>query len=221
LPRAWVLLCRGCFHGFESSLAGQTSREVAHNSGGIAEPQEKSSKRLNSLDSLPHQSGNGLAEKCAHSGFEEPNIHNDQRLAALPKMDRKALLTLWQELFSKPANPALRREVLIPILAYRLQEKAYGGLKAPAIRQLRTLVEDEALGRKMVGFPALRTKPGTRMVREWNGKLHEVSVLADGYEYSGRTYRSLSVIARAITGTRWSGPAFFGIKRHAKKGADE
>ncbi len=134
-------------------------------------------------------------------------------------MNRKDLLVFWQKLFDKPASPALRREVIVPILAYRLQEKAYGGLKASVAKQLRTLVEGEPNGRKQVGFSAMRTKVGTRMVREWKGKLHEVSVLPEGYEYNGQTYRSLSVIARAITGTRWSGPAFFGIKGCAKKEA--
>jgi hypothetical protein len=128
-------------------------------------------------------------------------------------MDRKDLLALWQKLFGRPASSALRREVMVPILAYRLQEMAYGGIKASVAKQLRALIEDEANGRKLIGIAPIRTKTGTRMVREWNGKLHEVSVLRDGYEYSGKTYRSLSVIARTITGTRWSGPAFFGLKK--------
>ena len=65
----------------------------------------------------------------------------------------------------------------------------------------------------------IRPKPGTRFVREWQGKLHEVAVLADGYEYNDRIYRSLSEIARYITGTRWSGPAFFGLRRRGQKKA--
>lgn len=80
-------------------------------------------------------------------------------------MARKDLLVLWQKLFNKPASPALRREVIVPILAYRLQEKAYGGLKASVVRQLRALVENEPNGPKQVGFPAMRAKVGTRMVR--------------------------------------------------------
>jgi hypothetical protein len=134
-------------------------------------------------------------------------------------MDRKDLLALWQKLFGRPASHALRREVMVPILAYRLQEKAYGGLKASVARHLGALVEVEPNGRKQIGFPAICTKAGTRMVREWNGKLHEVLVLPDGYEYRGKTYRSLSVIARTITGTRWSGPAFFGLKKRSSERA--
>jgi hypothetical protein len=172
-----------------------------------------------SLDSLPDQSGNGLPENAAISGPGrnpiKPSI--DQELAALPKMDRRGRLALWEQLFGKPPNPAIRLEVMVPVLAYRLQEKAYGGLKPSVARQLRALIGDDSNGRKPARLSSMRTKPGTRIVREWNGKLHEVTVLPDGYEYNGQTYRSLSVIARTITGTRWSGPAFFGIRRRQRK----
>jgi hypothetical protein len=130
-------------------------------------------------------------------------------------MDRKSLAALWEELFGKSASPTMKREVLIPILAYRLQENAYGALRPSVARQLRAIVEDESNG----GSQFICTKAGTRMVREWNGKLHEVTVAADGYEYNNRIYRSLSEIARYITGTRWSGPAFFGLKKRDPKRA--
>ena len=143
----------------------------------------------------------------------------DDRLAALPRMNRKALQGLWERLFSKPPNPSLRREVLIPIIAYRLQEMALGGLKGSTDKQLRALAEDGSQGSKLIEGLTLRHKAGTRYVREWQGKLHEVSVLPEGYEYNGRVYRSLSEIARAITGTRWSGPAFFGLKRGTERAA--
>jgi hypothetical protein len=130
-------------------------------------------------------------------------------------MDRKALASLWEELFGKSASPTMKREVLIPILAYRLQENAYGGLKPSVARKLKAIVEDGANGNAQ----SISTKAGTRMVREWNGKLHEVAVVADGYEYNNRIYRSLSEIARYITGTRWSGPAFFGLRKRDPKRA--
>lgn len=132
-------------------------------------------------------------------------------------MNRKALQGLWERLFLKPPNPSLRRELLIPIIAYRLQEMALGGLKGSIDKQLRALAEDGSQGSKLIERLTLRHKAGTRYVREWQGKLHEVSVLPGGYEYNNRTYRSLSEIARTITGTRWSGPAFFGIKRRSKE----
>ena len=147
----------------------------------------------------------------------EPPLN--QRLAALPKLERKALQALWQRLFLKLPNPALRREVLVPIIAYRLQELAFGGLKAAAERQLLAFAQAGSQGSKLVGGLTLRPKPGTRFVREWQGKLHEVSVLPDGYEYNDRTFASLSEIAREITGTRWSGPAFFGLRRRGQEKA--
>jgi hypothetical protein len=144
-------------------------------------------------------------------------ISLNQQLAALPKMDRKALQALWQQLFDKPPSPFLRREVLIPILAYQLQEVDCGGIKASVERRLLDLAPIGPSGRQNNSLH--RPKPGTHFVREWQGKLHEVSVLPDGYEYNDHTYGSLSEIARTITGTRWSGPAFFGLHRRAKERA--
>ena len=141
----------------------------------------------------------------------------NQQLTALPKMERKALQALWERLLQKPPNPALRREILVPIIAYRLQEAAFGGLKGSIERQLFALAQDGPQGHKLLEGLARRHKAGTRFVREWQGKLHEVSVLTEGYEYNGHIYRSLSEIARKITGTRWSGPAFFGLKRRGKE----
>jgi len=140
----------------------------------------------------------------------------DDKLAALPQMSRKDLQALWAKLFDKPPNPSLRREILIPILAYRLQELALGGLKAAVERRLCDFTQS---GSNRNQTSLLRPKPGTRFVREWQGKLHEVSVLPDGYDYNDRTFASLSEIAREITGTRWSGPAFFGLRRCGKEKA--
>jgi hypothetical protein len=130
-------------------------------------------------------------------------------LAQLPAMDRKELQQHWRELFGREPNPGLRRDLMIPILAWRAQEKAFGGLKESTVRMLREL----ALGIAGEAQAVYRPRTGTRYVREHNGKLHEVTVLDDGFEYGGESYRSLTEIARAITGTKWSGPAFFGLKR--------
>jgi hypothetical protein len=132
-------------------------------------------------------------------------------------MDRTALQALWTKLFDKPPSPSLRREVLIPILAYQLQELAFGGLKPSVERRLREIAQAGSSGHAEGSFRP--PKPGTRFVREWQGKLHEVSCLPDGYEYNNRTFTSLSEIAREITGTRWSGPAFFGLRGRKKKRA--
>jgi hypothetical protein len=130
-------------------------------------------------------------------------------MAQLPGMDRKELQQHWKELFGREPSPRLRRDLMIPILAYRAQEKAFGGLKESTVRLLREL----ALGIATEAQAAYRPRTGTRYVREHNGKLHEVTVLDDGFEYEGQSYRSLTEIARVITGTKWSGPAFFGLKR--------
>jgi hypothetical protein len=137
-------------------------------------------------------------------------------LEQLPTMDRKALLKLWRDLFDRVPSPALRRETLIPILAYRIQEQAFGGLKESTARKLRELAEDRAGDAKPLQS-SLRPKAGTRYVREYNGKLHEVTVLDAGYEYEGTIYRSLTEIAKVITGSKWSGPAFFGQRRARKE----
>jgi hypothetical protein len=139
----------------------------------------------------------------------------DHLLEQLLTMERKELLKLWRDLFDRVPSPALRRETLIPILAYRIQEKAFGGLKVSTVRKLRELADESVVGDKPVQ-KNLRPKIGTRYVREHAGKLHEVTVLEATYEYEGTTYRSLSEIARTITGTKWSGPAFFGLKRRAR-----
>jgi hypothetical protein len=137
----------------------------------------------------------------------------DRLLDQLPMMKRAELRKLWRNLFDREASPQIRRETLIPILAYRVQEKAFGGLKEPTARKLRELADDYSNVRKS-GAPAmLRPKVGTRYIREHQGRLHEVTVLESNYEYEGNTYGSLTEIAKIITGAKWSGPAFFGLRR--------
>ncbi len=139
----------------------------------------------------------------------------DRLLEQLPTMERKALLKLWRDLFDRVPSRALRREMLIPILAYRIQERAFGGPKESTARKLREIAVEHAGGAKPVQI-SFRPKIGTRYVREFQDKLHEVTVLESGYEYKDKTHRSLTEIAKVITGTKWSGPAFFGLKRKAR-----
>jgi hypothetical protein len=140
----------------------------------------------------------------------------DRRLAQLPAMDRRALEKLWHDLFDRAPSPALRRETLIPILAYRIQEKAFGRLRESTARKLRKLAEEPA-GSPRPLLDAMRPKIGTRYVREYHGQLHEVTVLDSGYDYQGNVYGSLTEITQVITGAKWSGPAFFGLKRKVRK----
>jgi|SRR5581483_5981325 len=139
------------------------------------------------------------------------------QLENLPKMSKAELLTLWQKLFKTTAPAKLRRELLVRILAYRIQEQAFGGLSNSVRRRLRQLAA--ALeSNPCAALPNVRPiKPGTRLIRQWQGKTHQVTVGEGEYEYGGRRYGSLSEIARVITGTRWSGPLFFGLKGNASK----
>jgi hypothetical protein len=137
-------------------------------------------------------------------------------VAELPRLPKIRLLAIWQELLAKPAPPRIRRELMIPILAYRIQENAFGGLKKETFARLRKLAQ-ELEKHRSGSCLANRIKPGTRLLRLWQGTTHEVTVSNGGYLYRGKRYKSLSVIARQITGTRWSGPLFFGLRNQPSR----
>jgi hypothetical protein len=145
-----------------------------------------------------------------------PAIPEEQvlpRLAALQTASAAELRDQWRALFGREP-PLFNRPYLVSRLAYRVQELAYGGLRPETRARL------EALGEQLDGGNVVlrrvradsRPLPGTRLVREWQGVQHVVTVRADGFEYEGRPYRSLSAVARHITGTRWNGWTFFGLK---------
>jgi hypothetical protein len=135
------------------------------------------------------------------------------QIAALKGMPAPVLKGRWRELFDTEPPPYNRR-FLESRLAYRIQELAYGGLKPETIERLRALGQQLDGGnisiRKQRGDP--RPIAGTQLIREWQCIEHCVTVRADDYEYAGRPYKSLSAVARAITGTRWNGWVFFGLK---------
>lgn len=135
------------------------------------------------------------------------------RLAALKTTPTPVLKEQWRKLFSSEP-PAYNRRFLESRLAYRIQELAYGGLKPVTIERLEALAAgiDDGGGRGRRKRAAGRPVAGTRLIREWRGVEHTVTVTADGYEWQGRPYTSLSAIANAITGTRWNGLVFFGLK---------
>jgi hypothetical protein len=135
------------------------------------------------------------------------------RLAALKTMSVKELKAEWRKLFGAEA-PNNSRPFLELRLAYRIQELAYGGLSKTTVRILDALA-DEYRGisvKKPTLVDPRKPIAGTKLVREWAGVEHTVTVLRDGFEYEGRRYKSLSAIARAITGTRWNGWRFFGLR---------
>ena len=136
----------------------------------------------------------------------------ENRLALLPGMSKVQLLALWKQLFSFAPPRQCRRGLLIKFLAHRLQEQAYGGLSPAARKRLTELARKFETNPKAKLSSASRIKPGTRLIRDWRGQSHRVTVLENGYEYAGKRYSSLSQVARLITGTRWSGPLFFGLR---------
>ena len=138
----------------------------------------------------------------------------EQEIAALPSMNLVQLQAKWRSRLKEGLPAHIRKQMLVPMLAYKLQEQAYGGLKPQMKRKLRELASGlnrDSKAASRLGDP-IRIKPGTRLIRQWEGKAHQVTVSQSGFEYEGENYKSLSVIARLITGTRWSGPLFFGLK---------
>jgi hypothetical protein len=134
------------------------------------------------------------------------------QLAALKSAPVGDLKRKWRELFESEPPPYNRR-FLENRLAYRIQELAYGGLSAKTLERLDALADElEGKGSKRRGSLQNRPIAGTRLIREWHGVEHSVTVRQEDFEYQGRPYKSLSAIARAITGTRWNGLVFFGLK---------
>jgi hypothetical protein len=130
----------------------------------------------------------------------------EARLAELESGSREALLPIWREVMKRPVPKRISREMLVRILAWQIQAQAIGGYDASTRRRLK----QAAKGR--VTPPASASlKPGARLVREWNGISHTVDIVEGGAIWQGQRYRSLSAVARAITGARWSGPRFFGL----------
>ena len=134
-------------------------------------------------------------------------------IAALATLPMPTLKERWRELF-KTEPPAFNRQYLISRLTYRIQELAYGGLSLATTARLDAIAADHKYVDREAARKRMPDRPvsGTRLVREWQGVEHGVTVLEDGFEYRGRPYKSLSAVARAITGTRWSGPLFFGLR---------
>lgn len=139
---------------------------------------------------------------------------NVPKLEDLSYLPRAGLVAVWQELFRNSPPKKTSRELLISAIAWEIQARRHGGLKPKIQRRLERLAEElKGNGKPHALNPTPRFRPGTRLVREWQGEAHRVTVLEDGFEYREARYASLSHIARKITGTRWSGPAFFGLRK--------
>ena len=141
-----------------------------------------------------------------------------QMLQALPALSVEELRKEWRRLY-RSLPPRLSRDLLVRAIAHRIQELRYGGLSKATSRKLAALAQARRSDGEIAPKGAPRIRAGARLVREWNGRAHTVTVEKEGFTYAGRNYRSLSAIAREITGARWSGPRFFGLA--AKKGASD
>jgi hypothetical protein len=128
----------------------------------------------------------------------------------------------WRRLYNND-SPRISRDLLILGIAYRRQEIEHGGLGKATLRKLRTLAKTLRTTGRVGPTPSLTLKPGARLVREWRGRTHTVTVTEDGFEYGGASYPSLTKIAKKITGAHWSGPRFFGLlakRKHPPNGGD-
>jgi len=132
-------------------------------------------------------------------------------LSNLQGMSLEALRAQWTKLFKLEPGPWISRDVLIRGLAWKLQEAVFGGISKTAARRMAQLSAELIDHGAIKPAQANALKPGTRLVREWQGRVHEVVITQGGFIWSGSTYGSLSQVARLITGTRWSGPRFFGL----------
>ena len=119
----------------------------------------------------------------------------------------------WRRLHRTPPPMRLSRDLLTRGITYKLQERAYGGLSMATARKLEQAAAGPPSRGSVTPAPPISLRPGTRLVREWRGVTHLVLIHADGIEWRGQRYRSLSLVARKITGARWSGPRFFGLRQ--------
>ena len=150
-------------------------------------------------------------------------MHHDRNVSIeiddLEQKSRAELRVLWEEEFAGKAPPSLGRDILALGIAYARQERRYGGLARPVAKELNRLLA-RVLREDATGAPKSATSPlprtGTILVREWRGTTHQVAVVDEGFLWNGKTHGSLSSIARAITGTNWNGPRFFGMREPTK-----
>jgi len=141
----------------------------------------------------------------------KPALDIEVEITWLQSLAIEHLREEWRRFHQTRPPKRLSQDMLLRGITYKLQENAFGGLSKPILRQLQTtgpLETSQAANR----LPRRSFKPGTRLVREWHGVTHTVTILTDGVEWRGQRYRSLSIVAREITGAHWSGPRFFGLK---------
>jgi len=137
----------------------------------------------------------------------------EAEIGRLPALSLLELRNRWKTVFGHSAPKSLRRNFLARAVAYQMQVEAYGGLSVATKRRLREIADAVRNGDANAMLGSSRIRPGTQMIRQWQNTTHTVTALAEGFEWNGCTYKSLSAVANAITGTKWNGFAFFGVKR--------
>jgi hypothetical protein len=140
------------------------------------------------------------------------NIDLENRLSSLETLDRAGLITEWQSLSNKPLPKKMSIGTLRLLVAYTIQAQAYPKAVARIERRLAPLIRQRREKKTPPAEPVRKAPAGTRLIRAWKGETHEVIVREDGFTWKDQTYLSLSEIARSITGTRWNGPRFFGLR---------
>ena len=141
------------------------------------------------------------------------------RLASLKSSSLAELKQQWQALYHSEPPHRISRELLTRAVAYRIQEQVYGGIKPSTRRLLIRLANDARSGGPLKPEPAAAAQPGTVLMREWHGVTHEVRVLDRGVLYKRKRYRSLTAVAKLITGVHWNGPQFFGLRSRQEQEA--
>ena len=152
-------------------------------------------------------SSKACAERPARSGDRADDL--ERHITALSSRPRPELVEEWTRIYGRRPPKYIKRGLIERAISWHMQAKVYGGLK-PEIRNylLKVAEADAAKVKQQISVPA-QFRPGMRLLREWNGRTHTVDVLDKGFAWNGKLYSSLSPIARAITGARWSGPRFF------------
>ncbi len=137
----------------------------------------------------------------------------ENEIAQLEALNSRELRKQWRRFYHSDPPAAFSRDLRIRAITFKMQERVHGSLPKAVERRLRNLVDDlDDIGNETFPTDTI-LRPGTKLLREWHGKTHTVVALEDGFEYEGRWYRSLTMVARAITGAHWSGPRFFGTRR--------
>ena len=172
---------------------------------------------------VPWPTGSSLTQSRDGAGSLMPregsSTSHDDEIARLRDLGLHELAARWRSITGRRAPSHLSKGLLLRMLAYRLQADLYGDLDPGTIRFLDRIASDQGLrsGKALPRPDASLASPGAVLMREWDGQHHRVMALQEGFAWNGKTFRSLSEVARAITGTRWNGPRFFGLRDRASR----